>query len=68
MGLHWRKRYAHLKIAVSGQTFVQGFASGNGFNCLLDTLKQQLNVEVNVSRIRIPLGRKHTRGSAANRP
>eukprot|EP00973_Karenia_brevis_P029094 4013674-Karenia_brevis.AAC.1 len=47
MGLYWRRRYAQVTIVVSGQTFVQGFASGNGFNGLIDTLKQQLHVDVN---------------------
>eukprot|EP00973_Karenia_brevis_P090789 12404270-Karenia_brevis.AAC.1 len=55
MGASSWEDYGDVKIGISGQAYVECIASGHGFNCLIDTLQQQLNFNVDARVVRSQL-------------
>ena len=53
----WRLK--NVVIEIDGDAYRMGRASGLGYNCLIDTLRQSLHVSCNVDFIRHQLQRKH---------
>eukprot|EP00973_Karenia_brevis_P058977 8211868-Karenia_brevis.AAC.1 len=58
----WWRAYKNVEISVDGKGSTQGYASGDGCNCLLDTLRQKLNIFSNVDRVRREFGDKYVSG------
>ena len=52
-------RWENVVIEIDGDRYRMGSASGNGCNCLIDTLRQALDVVCNVDQIRHLLHQKH---------
>ena len=48
-----------LEIVIDGQRFRLGHASGEGCNCLIDTLRQKIGVACNVAPVRKCLEEQH---------
>ena len=40
-----------LEVRVDGQFYTVGYASGDGYNCLIDTLRQKLNIISDTKRV-----------------
>ena len=55
----WRLK--NVVIEIDGDAYRMGSASGDGCNCLIDTLRQGLHVLCNVDLIRYLLHQKHPR-------
>ena len=53
----WRSR--KVVIEIDGERYRMGSASSNGYNCLIDTLRQALDVVCNVDQIRHLLQQRH---------
>ena len=47
---------------MDNKMYTQGYASGEGFNCLIDTLRQMLNIISNTKRVRMELEKKFRTG------
>eukprot|EP00973_Karenia_brevis_P025818 3562804-Karenia_brevis.AAC.1 len=48
--------------------YTQGYASGDGFHCMADTLRQKLNIISNTARVRTELEKKFREGPGRVRP
>eukprot|EP00973_Karenia_brevis_P012836 1743268-Karenia_brevis.AAC.1 len=53
--INWWRAYRQLEICVYGKMYTQGYASGDGYNCLIDTLHQKLNIISNTARVQTEL-------------
>lgn len=66
---HIRQINAHFtgsgQLAIGGTLYRPGHASGNGYNCLIDSLRQCLNLECNVATVRQHLLTKFPREGAS---
>ena len=65
---NWWRQHRHIDVAVDGRVYQMGGASGDGCNCLIDTLKQKLGIICDVPRVRAELQKRHTRGPSRIRP
>eukprot|EP00973_Karenia_brevis_P075742 10524951-Karenia_brevis.AAC.1 len=54
----WRFTYRQVEVSVGGKMYTQGYASGDDCNCLIDTLRQKLNIISNTARVRAELEKK----------
>ena len=59
MPSEWWKRYESVHFVLNDEAFQMGEASGDGCNCLNDTLRQSLGLVCNVTAIRRLLHRIH---------
>ena len=64
----WWRLCREVRVTTENKDFVMGHASGDGMNCLIDTLRQQLHVICNVSSVRRDLQQLHKCGSSRIRP
>ena len=62
MSAKWWQSYKLVEVSVDNQMYTQGYASGEGCNCLIDTLRQMLNIISNTKRVRMELKNKFTTG------
>ena len=62
----WKKQ--HVEISGDGNWYTPGRASGDGCNCLIDTLRQQLKIFANINLVREVLEQKFQDGPAKIKP
>eukprot|EP00973_Karenia_brevis_P028027 3859141-Karenia_brevis.AAC.1 len=55
---NWWAACWSLVIEIDSHSYIQGFASGDGCNCLIDTIRQQLGAQCDVAAVRGALERK----------
>eukprot|EP00973_Karenia_brevis_P092060 12410515-Karenia_brevis.AAC.1 len=59
MSAFWRKTQSCWNFCVRQNVlYLQGYESGDGYNSLIDTLKQQFQLDADVSLIRSELEKK----------
>eukprot|EP00973_Karenia_brevis_P059475 8281461-Karenia_brevis.AAC.1 len=59
---NWWLAYGQVEISVNGEMYTQGYASGDEYNCLIDTLRQKLNIISNTDRVRTELEKMFREG------
>ena len=57
-----------IEVCVNGKFYSLGYASGVDYNCLIDTLRQQLGLVSNIQAVRRELERKYRHGPARIKP
>ena len=68
MSAYWWQSYKLVEVSVDNKMYTQGYASGEGCNCLTDTLRQMLNIISNTKRVRMELDKTCTTGPGRIRP
>eukprot|EP00973_Karenia_brevis_P030707 4233384-Karenia_brevis.AAC.1 len=59
---NWWRAYRQVEISVNGKIYIQGYASGDAYTCLVDTLRQKLNIISNTARVRTELEKMFREG------
>ena len=53
LSVNWWRTYTDVRLVVNGEHhFRMGTASGDECNCLIDTLRQQLNLDCDIGAVR----------------
>ena len=61
LNVDWWRQYRDVCFTVNGaEQFSMGKASGDECNCLIDTLRQQMNLECNIAEVRNYVQARHS--------
>ena len=59
MQVYWWREYDDVRFVFNEQHFKMGKASGHEYNCLIDTLRQQLHLDCDVRAVRAYVQARH---------